>query len=292
MANPEARFSSGVTVLIPAFNEKGALRSTVEGILKCAALCDAFEVIVIDDGSTDGTAEEAAALPVTLIRHPINQGYGASLMSGLRRARHDWILITDADGTYPLDSIPMLLAEADANDMVVGARTGAEVHVPLLRRPGKWIITRLAEYLSRTRIPDLNSGLRLFRKDAALRFLPLYPEGFSFTTTITLAFMTNAYRVAFVPIDYHKRVGKSSIRPLRDFTAFVVLIIRICAYFRPLNVFVPPALFLLCAGVAKGAVDYVGEGHLGLLAVSSAMTGILMIFMGLLADLIDRRMKL
>lgn len=292
MANAETRFSAGVTVLIPAFNEEGGLRATVEGVLKFGQFVDGLEVIVIDDGSSDRTAEVAAALPVTLIRHPVNQGYGAALMSGMRRARSEWILITDADGTYPLESIPKLLAEADANDMVVGARTGQKVHVPLLRRPGKWIITRLAEYLSRRRIPDLNSGLRLFRKEAALRFLPLYPEGFSFTTTITLAFLTNGYRVSFVPIDYHKRVGKSSIRPVRDFTGFFILIIRICAYFRPLNVFVPPALFFVVVGMAKGAVDYVGEGRLGLLGIAMAMTGIQMLFIGLLADLIDRRMKL
>src|SRR4029434_11195186 len=108
--------------------------------------------------------------------------------------------------------------------MVVGARTGDVVHIPLMRRPGKWIITRLAEYLSGQSIPDLNSGFRIFRKDVALRFLSLYPDGFSFTTTITLAMLTNFHRVKFVPINYHKRVGKSSIHPIRDFTNFVILI--------------------------------------------------------------------
>lgn len=292
MVHPEERFLSGITVLIPAYNEEGALRSTVEAILSCARFAAEFEVIVIDDGSTDRTAEVAAGLPVTLVRHPVNRGYGSSLMTGMRRARHDWILIADADGTYPLEDIPRLLAETKEADMVVGARTGSEVHVPLLRRPGKWIITRLAEYLSHTHIPDLNSGFRVFRKEAALRFLSLYPEGFSFTTTITLAFMTNGYHVVFVPIDYRKRVGKSSIKPLRDFTAFFILIIRICACFRPLNVFIPPALFFLVAGVGKGIIDYTGQGHLGLLAIAVALTGVQMIFIGLLADLIDRRMKL
>lgn len=292
MASPDERFPGGITVLIPAFNEEGALESTIRAILACARVAEDFEVIVIDDGSTDRTAEVAARLPVTLVRHPVNRGYGSSLMSGMRRAKHDWILIADADGTYPLEDIPRLLAEAKVADMVVGARTGSEVHVPLLRRPGKWIITRLAEYLSQTRIPDLNSGFRIFRKEAAMRFISLYPEGFSFTTTITLAFMTNGYHVVFVPINYHRRVGKSSIKPLRDFTGFFILIIRICACFRPLNVFIPPALFFLAAGIGKGIVDYVGQGHLGLLAIAAALTGVQMIFIGLLADLIDRRMKL
>lgn len=292
MAVENMRFPSGITVLIPAYNEEGALQSTVETIRACADIVADLEIIVIDDGSTDGTAEVAAKLPVTLVRHPANRGYGASLVTGMRRAKHDWVMIADADGTYPLQDTPRLLGEALDADMVVGARTGKEVHVPLLRRPGKWIITRLAEYLSQTKIPDLNSGFRIFRKDAAMRFLTLYPEGFSFTTTITLAFMTNGYHVVFVPINYHKRVGKSSIKPLRDFTGFMVLIIRICAYFRPLNVFIPPALFLMLVGVAKGIIDYSGQGYLGLLAIASALTGVQMIFIGLLADLIDRRMKL
>ena len=164
--------------------------------------------------------------------------------------------------------------------------------MPLLRKPGKWIITRLAEYLSARHIPDLNSGLRVFRRDVAMRFLALYPDGFSFTTTITLAMLTNHYRVKFVPINYHKRVGKSSIHPIRDFTNFTILIIRICAYFKPLNVFVPPALFFITAGIIKGSIDYSEDGHLGLLAIAMALTGVQMLFIGLLADLIDQRMKL
>ena len=177
-------------------------------------------------------------------------------------------------------------------DMVVGARTGAVVQVPWMRRPGKWLITRLAVYLSGQQIPDLNSGLRVFRRDVAVRFLTLYPDGFSFTTTITLAMLTNHYRVKFVPINYLRRIGKSSIKPIRDFTNFTILIIRICAYFKPLNVFVPPALVLIVAGLVKGAIDYRGEHHLGLLAITLVLTGIQMLFIGLLADLIDQRMKL
>ena len=222
----------------------------------------------------------------------MNRGYGAALKSGMQRAHHEYILIADADGTYPLEDIPKLMADAPDYDMVVGARTGAIVQVPLIRRPAKWMITRLAEYLSQQEIPDLNSGLRVFRKEAALRFLTLYPDGFSFTTTITLAMLTNHYRVKFIPINYHRRVGKSSIHPIRDFTNFTILIIRICAYFRPLNVFVPPALLMIAAGILKGGKDYWGQHHIGLLAAVLALTGLQMLFIGLLADLIDQRMKL
>ncbi len=281
-----------MTVLIPAFNEEESIASTVAAIKKFEEYVQALEIIVINDGSSDRTGEIARALPVTLLEHETNYGYGAALKNGLRNARHDFILIADADGTYPLEDIPRLVAEAANYAMVVGARTGAIVEVPPLRKPGKWIITRLAEYLSNRKIPDLNSGFRIFRKDVAMRFIELYPDGFSFTTTITLAMLTNHYQVKFIPINYHKRVGKSSIKPLRDFTNFTILIIRICAYFKPLNVFVPPALLLIGVGILKGAIDYHHQGHLGLLGIVLALTGIQMLFIGLLADLIDHRMKL
>ena len=292
------RFDIAVTVLIPAFNEEESIAKTVEAIRQHADCVREMEIIVINDGSTDRTGEIARGLPVTLIEHETNTGYGSGLKDGLRQAQHEYILIADADGTYPLEDIPRLIEEAPNYAMVVGARTGAVVKVPPLRKPGKWLITRLAEYLSQRKIPDLNSGFRVFRKDVALRFLTLYPDGFSFTTTITLAMLTNHYKVKFIPINYHRRVGKSSIKPLRDFTNFTILIIRICAYFKPLNVFVPPALVLILAGVTKGVIDYTGfldpqaAGHLGLFGIVLALTGVQMLFIGLLADLIDQRMKM
>ena len=236
-----------LSVLIPAYNEEGAIAETVALIAQQRVHFKEMEIVVINDGSRDRTGEIARTLPVTLIEHPVNRGYGAGLKSGMARAKHPYILIADADGTYPLDEIPRLMADAADYDMVVGARTGAVVQIPLIRRPAKWMITRLAQYLSQQEIPDLNSGLRVFRKEVAMRFLSLYPDGFSFTTTITLAMLTNHYRVKFLPINYHRRVGKSSIHPIRDFTNFTILIIRICAYFKPLNVFVPPALLLIIA---------------------------------------------
>ncbi len=281
-----------LSVLIPAYNEEGALADTVAALSAQRAHFRDLEIVVINDGSRDRTSDIARTLPVMLLEHSRNRGYGAALKTGLQQARHDYIVIADADGTYPLEDLPKLAAEAPAHEMVVGARTGAIVHIPLLRRPGKWIITRLAEYLSGQEIPDLNSGFRIFRKDVALRFLTLYPDGFSFTTTITLAMLTNHYRVKFVPINYHRRVGQSSIHPIRDFTNFTILIIRICAYFKPLNVFVPPALVLIFLGLVKGTRDYLVVDHIGMLAMSLLLTGVQMVFIGLLADLIDKRMKL
>lgn len=283
---------TSVSVLIPACNEEGALADTIAAIEKHRALFDEMEIIVINDGSDDRTGEVARALSVTLIEHETTRGYGASLKEGLQRAKGEFILIADADGTYPLEEIPRLAADMTTFDMVIGARTGDVVKIPLLRQVGKWIITQLAEYLSRQKIPDLNSGFRIFRKDVAMRFLAMYPDGFSFTTTITLAMLTNHYRVNFLPINYHRRVGKSSIHPVRDFINFTILIIRICACFKPLSVFVPPALLLIALGVLKGAIDYGQQHHLGGLAITMTLTGIQTLFIGLLADLIDQRMKL
>lgn len=281
-----------LSVLVPAYNEDEALANTVAAIDAHRPMFQDMEIIVIDDGSTDRTREVARSLPVTLVERNINSGYGAALKEGLRRSKGDFILITDADGTYPLQEIPRLAADAPEFDMVIGARTGDLSVIPLVRRIGKWIITQLAEYLTRQKIPDLNSGLRIFRRDIALRFLAMYPDGFSFTTTITLALLTNHYRLKFVPITYGKRIGKSSIHPVRDFINFVILIIRICACFKPLSVFVPPALLMMVLGAIKGAIDYGHNHHLGALSVAMAMTGIQMLFIGLVADLIDQRMKL
>jgi len=281
-----------LSVLIPAYNEEESIQETVEVLLALAPEFKALQVIVIDDGSSDATGRIARALPVEVIEHESNRGYGASLKSGLQQAKYEYILIADADGTYPLGDVSRLVEHAAENDMVVAARTGAIVHVPPLRRPFKWIITKLAEYLINRKIPDLNSGFRIFRRDVAVRFRSLYPDGFSFTTTITLAMVTNNYRVKYVPINYHKRVGKSSIKPFRDFTNFVILIIRLCACFKPLNVFVPPALLLLFVGVVKAGIDYLRGGHLGLFGIVVILTGIQLLFIGLLADLIDQRFKL
>jgi glycosyltransferase involved in cell wall biosynthesis len=283
---------TSVSIIVPAYNEEGAITETVEALSKLSVWFKELEIVVINDGSKDRTGEIARALPITLIEHPINRGYGAALKTGIAHCKFDIIVIADADGTYPLADIPKLVSEMGNFDMCVGARTGKIVQVPLLRRPGKWIITQLARYLSQQDIPDLNSGLRVFRKDVALRFLPLYPDGFSFTTTITLAMLTNGYRVKFIPINYLRRVGKSSIHPVRDFTNFTILIIRICTYFKPLNVFLPPAIVFITFGLVKGIIDYQGQGHLGLLAIAAALTGVQMVFIGLLADLIDNRMKL
>jgi glycosyltransferase involved in cell wall biosynthesis len=229
---------------------------------------------------------------VRVVRHPVNRGYGASLRSGITQSHHPLIAITDADGTYPAAALIDLVRTMDAADMAVGARTGPDVRIPLARRPAKWFLTRLASYLCGYAIPDLNSGLRVFRRELAARFLGILPDGFSFTTTITIAALTNGYRVEFLPIDYRRRIGTSAIRPLRDSFNFLQLIVRLTVYFRPLNVFLPAALVLFALGCAKAALDFHRTGAFGVGSAIVILAAIQIAFLGLLADMIATRTRL
>jgi glycosyltransferase involved in cell wall biosynthesis len=246
-----------ISIVIPAYNEVDAIGPTLQRIR--AALDSAQqegEIIVVDDGSTDGTSDEVSQHPrVRLIRHPHNRGYGAALKTGIRQARCDVIVIIDADGTYPCEVIPDLAFKIGSYDMVVGARTGVSVDIPLIRRPAKWALNWLANYLSGMEIPDLNSGLRAFKKDIALRFFRLLPSGFSFTTTLTLALLTNDYNVLYVPVDYYTRTGRSKIDPIRDTIRLFSLVVRMILSFRPLRVFAPIMLVLTLLSMIKAIYD-------------------------------------
>lgn len=282
-----------VSIIVPVYNEEGAIASTLAAIdSTMRATGRMFDVIVVDDGSSDGTANVLAQTGARVVRHRANRGYGAALKTGIRATSHPLIAILDADGTYPIARLPELLAQADDADMVVGARTGGSVHVPALRRPVKWLLTRVANLLSGHRIPDLNSGMRVFRREVALRFFELYPDGFSFTSTITLASHINGYRVEYIPIDYYRRTGASSIRPVRDTLNFFLLIVRLVVTFRPLNVFLPTAAILLLLGVVKAALDFSRTGAFGIAAAILILAAMQIALMGLLADLVTRRTSL
>jgi len=280
-----------VSIIVPALNEVEIIAQVLKMITFCFSESGTeHELIVVDDGSTDGTAEVVESIEgVRLIRHNFNQGYGAALKTGIRESHYPLIAIIDADGTYPSDVLPQLLASMDSCDMAVGARTGDHVKIPFVRRPAKWLLKKLAEYLSGRQIPDLNSGLRVFRRELAERFFGIFPDGFSFTTTITLAALTGGYRVQFLPINYYKRVGQSTIKPIRDFTGFLLLIIRLIVYFKPLNVFLPVSGGLLVVGLTKAAIDFYGFNHFGVGAAIAILASLQIAFMGLLADLITRR---
>lgn len=272
-----------VTVVIPAFNEGKHIASQLRSIKEVLDQSGwAYEIIVIDDGSDDETGVNARLEGVRVLRNLRNLGYGASLRRGFAEARYELVMIIDADGTYPSSAIPKLLERAEEGEMVVGARTGDVSEVPLIRRPAKWVLTRLASYLAGQKIPDLNSGLRLIRKELVMTYRHLLPSDFSFTTTITLAAVCNDHVVTYVPIDYHARLGESKIRSRHAYD-FLILILRTVVFFNPLKVFIPFGLILAIIGLAKLAYD-VTLGNVSESAVLCLLSALIVWSVGLLAD--------
>lgn len=287
-----------LSIIIPVFNEQDRLEKTIQQMDELSKNSDIeLEVIFVNDGSTDRSNEILEGLGNTfhkVLRHEFNQGYGTSLKTGIRNAQHECVVITDADGTYHNERIPELIKifQEENFDMVVGARVGKNVKIPLIRRPAKWFITKLASYLAGTKIPDINSGLRVMKKDVLEKYLNILPDGFSFTSTITLAMLTNGYRVKYVPIDYFARKGKSKIRPIQDTLNFIQLIIRTVMYFNPLKVFVPLSLFLVLLAflILLGSwilTDKAMDVTFGVIL----MTSVMVLAIGMLADLIDKRLQ-
>jgi glycosyltransferase involved in cell wall biosynthesis len=285
-----------ISIVVPAYDEEKSVEKTIkelQGVIKQLPEKN-FEVIFIDDGSKDKTAERIKKHSgVVLLQHKTNRGYGAALKTGIAHAKGEWILIMDCDRTYPADRIPDLVKRADEGfDMIVGARTGKIVKVPFFRRPAKLFLRFLVNYLSGKRIPDFNSGFRIFKKSLALRYFSLFPNGFSFTTTITIAAMTNNYEVDFIPTNYYKREGKSNIRPLHDFVNFTTLIFRLIMYFRPLSIFIPVSLLFFVVGFAKITVDAVRLNHFGLGGALLIIASVQLLFLGMLADMVIKRTNL
>ena len=279
-----------VSVVIPAFNEdrgiQGVIRE-VRGLLQGRDV--SVEIIVVDDGSTDHTGVSAMAAGARVIRHRSNRGYGAALKTGIAAATYDHIAIIDADGTYPASYLPQMVEELEFADMVVGARTGQDVHIPFIRKPAKWVLNRLANYVANARIPDLNSGLRVFRRDIAAQYFPILPDKFSFTTTITLAMHSDSYAVTYLPIDYRKRQGRSKILPW-DAGSFAVLILRTAMLYRPLRVFVPMALVCLAYGLVKMGIDLTHDPNISASAIFALMSALLIVLIGMVGDAIATRL--
>jgi glycosyltransferase involved in cell wall biosynthesis len=279
--------SQGISIIIPALNEEQSIVKVIDEIQEvCKNQNIVYEIIVVDDGSTDQTASTLSDKPVQLLRHPENRGYGASIKTGVLAARYAWILITDADGTSPVSEIPKLLENSDHYDMIVGSRTGEDVNIPLIRKPAKWLLNNLANFMVETHIPDLNSGFRLFRKSSFLRFVNIYPAGFSLTTTITLALLSNNHPVRYVPVNYYKRQGRSKIRPLQDTYNFFLLVLRTIMYFDPLRIFMPAALALFVIGILFTAWEIYAFRNITTAATIILFAALQTAILGLLADLI------
>ena len=288
-----ASVSLDVSVVLPCFDERDHIELEIKRIraaLEGAGL--AYELICVDDGSTDGTRELLEATPgIRTIVLPRNQGAGTARRIGTQQATGRVVVWTDADMTYPNELIPELVAELDDTyDQVVGARRSEAGTYKLARVPAKWAIRKLASYLTNTDIPDLNSGLRAFKRAVAEPYLRLLPAGFSCVTTITLAFLSNGHPVKYVPIDYFKRAGRSKFHPLTDAYNYIIQVLRMVMYFNPLRVLMPVALTLLAATFAKAGIDLVV--HDLRVASSTVLVGLAafnIMAIALLADLVVRR---
>jgi glycosyltransferase involved in cell wall biosynthesis len=281
------------SVVIPCYNEMGSIEETIRRIREALAAGSSCQIIVVDDGSTDGTRrilqKMLPADDLQIVEHNRNRGYGAALKSGIRAAATELIAITDADGTYPNERLPELVALCADYDMVVGARVGEDVTYSKLRSIPKFFLRHWMSWIARQDIPDINSGMRVFRKSVVDKFFGILPDTFSFTVTITLAMLTNFHAVLYVPIAYKKRLGSSKIKPFRDTLRFITLILRTGVYFAPVRFFGPVTLALALGSLAKllydiFVLDNITDSSV-LLILFTFNTGMLT----LLADMIDKR---
>jgi len=287
-----------VSIILPCYNEQDHVTAEVERI--CAAMDSSgygYELLAYDDASTDETLarlrEIAPRFPhLRIVPFHRNGGSGTVRRIGTQQARGEIVVWTDADMTYPNDRIPefvQMLEKDSAVDQVVGARTSEQGTHKLLRVPAKWFIRKLAERLTNSQIPDLNSGLRAFRREVALPYMRLLPPGFSCVTTITLAFLSNQHEVRYVPIEYAKRAGRSKFRFVTDAYRYILQVLRMVMYFNPLKVLMPVALLLLGLGIAKGIYDLIVHPfRFADDTVLIFLTGLIIASLALLADLIVR----
>jgi glycosyltransferase involved in cell wall biosynthesis len=283
-----------VSVLLPAYNEEAAIVSVLSEIVdSLAGEPVRYEILVVDDASTDATAGRAEAFArqcrhceVRVIRRPIRQGAGAARKTGIRAARGDIVVMLDADGTYPAECIPALLKYYPAYDQVNGARTSEQGTMPWLRRPAKWFIRKLACYLTGHRIPDLNTGLKAFKREAMLPWLWVVPNGFSCVTTMTLAFLTNDRLVKYVAVPYRRRIGRSKFHPLKDTAAYLGTVIRMVLYFRPMKVFLPLSMLVAGMGFAKSFLSFRLTGSMQESDVVLLTAGFMTAMFGMLAEVI------
>lgn len=282
------------TILLPAFNEELAIGRVLSEIVESLAdVSVAYEILVVDDASTDRTvecAEQFAAscwqCPVRIVRCPVNRGAGAARKRGVREARGEIVVMLDADGTYPAASIPELLRHFPAYDQVNGARTSEQGTLPWLRKPAKWFIRKLACYLTGHKIPDLNTGLKAFKRAEMLPWLWVVPDGFSCVTTMTLAFLTNGYAVKYVPTPYRARIGRSKFHPVKDTAAYLATVLRMVLYFRPLKVFLPLSGGIMALGAAKSIWSRIATGSMQESDIVLMSAGFMTCMLGLLAEVV------
>jgi glycosyltransferase involved in cell wall biosynthesis len=278
MASP-----GSVTIVVPAFDEGDSIGRVVQEL---RAAADWHEVLVVDDGSTDGTGKAAQDAGARVIRHPYNKGNGASVKTAIRAADSEWIVIVDADGQHRPQDTARLVARLGDYDLVIGAR-----HPTTQATTGRWlgnaILNWLASYLTERPIPDLTSGFRAARREYLLEFIHLLPNGFSTPTTTTLAFIKAGYNVAFEPIDARARVGTSKIRLASDGAKFLLILLKVITIFSPLRIFAPVSALSFAIGAAYGAWNFVYHARIPNGAVLLLMFAIIIMLVGLVSEQIS-----
>jgi glycosyltransferase involved in cell wall biosynthesis len=274
---------STTSIIVPALNEAEAIDGLVRALRGSAPW---HEVIVVDDGSTDGTGERAREAGAIVVRHPYNKGNGAAVKSGIRRATGDAILIVDGDGQHrPADAV-RLVSRLDEYDLVIGARSAA-TQATTSRRLGNALLNRLATYLTDREIPDLTSGFRAARRECMLEFLHLLPNGFSTPTTTTLAFIKAGYSVAFEPVDAEQRQGKSKIKLARDGAKFFLILLKIITIFSPLKIFVPVSVVTFLLGFGYAIWTAVRQSHVTNSSVLLILLAVVIFLVGLVSEQIS-----
>jgi glycosyltransferase involved in cell wall biosynthesis len=280
--------------VVPVHNEAQSIAHTIDDIrMHMGTLGIEHELIVVDDASTDDTKKLIPKGYAKVLEHECNMGYGASLKTGIRAARFPWIFIIDADGSYPVGAIKDVLGAVDeSTDMVIASRWGQQSYFSVTRGPARFFLKTLAQYLTGYTIKDLNSGMRVFKKDLANRFMDILPSKFSFTTTLTLSALCNDYVVKYVDIAFRKRAGRSKISPVKDMMYFLSVIFRTVIYFNPLKVFAPLAFLLFLAAILVFAVSKTVFGKIADITVLLLfLASVQVLSIGLLADLIDKRIS-
>ncbi|MBT6052580.1 MAG: glycosyltransferase family 2 protein [Candidatus Scalindua sp.] len=282
---------TSVSVVIPAYNEKDSIKSTIRQVQE--VLQDyTYEIIVVDDGSDDGTCELSKDQGAKVVQHPHNIGYGRSIKSGITVTEYDTIVIVDADGTYPIERMPDLIAEYQKGfNMVVGLRTGKHYWESWLKMPLRIILKFLVEFTAGSKIPDINSGLRVFSKKDILPYFSHLCGTFSFSTSVTLAYILDGKFISYIPIKYHKRSGATKVRMLRDSLRTIQYIVQTILYYNPIKLFLCLSVGVLIVSmgliVASAGFQmpwFFLPGYLGVL------TSIVIFSIGLLSDLLRQIM--
>lgn len=282
------------SIVIPAYNEADSIQETIQNIIsvcKSASISE-YEIIVVNDGSTDDTAKKINKDEVVVIHHPHNIGYGRSLKDGIKIAKYNTILITDADNTYPIDQIPLLLKTyAEGYDMVVGARSGKYYQESIIKAPLRLILRSIVEFAAERKIPDINSGLRVFNKSKIMPMLTRLCNTFSFTTSMTLGFMMSGYFVKYIDIPYYERKGKTKVKLFKDSLRTLQYILQAINYYNPIKLFLLfTGLCILLAAIFFTTALITHIRTLFSLGVGTSVVGLMVLCCGLLADLLKQIM--